>query len=194
VLSEALTPELVLRGMNEALARAKHHEYLGLRREQGTFDAHEPSTQPWEQLPEVFKNSNRRFADRIARKLQEGGWGIVPAPLIDWSAPLMALDEVEIEAMARIEHDGWAADLERDGWRPTTGPKDPDRKLHPMLVSWEELSEEERDKDRSPIRELPRMLARAGFELYRQTDGVVPGPASGEPDRAPAQPTPTPAG
>jgi voltage-gated potassium channel Kch len=187
VLSEALTPEIVLRGMNEALARSKHNEYLDLRRQQGTFDPREPSNQPWEHLPEVFKASNRRFADRIGRKLQDGGWGIIPAPLIDVDAPAMALGDEEVEALARIEHDGWVADLLRDGWKPTTGPKDPEHKLHPMLVSWEELSEEERDKDRSPVRELPRMLARAGFELYRQSEGVAaPVQPAREPTAAPA--------
>jgi hypothetical protein len=184
IFSEALTPDLVLRGMNEALARAKHTEYLDLRRAQGTFDPREPSNWPWERLPEVFKDSNRRFADRIGRKLQDGGWGIIPAPLIDYQAPLMSLSDQEIEALARLEHEGWVEDLIRDGWRPTFGPKDPDRKLHPMLIGWEELSEEERDKDRSPVRELPRMLARAGFELYRQSDGVLSRSGDGPAGRA----------
>jgi hypothetical protein len=170
VLSEALTPEIVVRGMNEALARAKHSEYLDLRRAQGTFDPSDDSTQPWEQLSDVYKNSNRRFADRIARKLQEVGWGIIPAPLIDLNGPLARLSDEEVEALARIEHDGWAEDLIRDGWRPTKGPKDSEHKLHPLLVGWEELTEEDRDKDRSPVRELPMMLARAGFELYREQD------------------------
>src|SRR5205807_10001361 len=124
VLSEALTPEIVIRGMNEALARAKHTEYLDLRRAQGTFDPADDATKPWEQLADVYKDSNRRFADRIGRKLQEVGWGIMPAPLIDVDGPLAALSDEEVEMLARIEHDGWAQDLARDGWQPTTGPKD----------------------------------------------------------------------
>ena len=180
VLSEALTPEIVVRGMNEALARAKHSEYLDLRRTQGTFDPQDDSTKSWEELPDVYKDSNRRFADRIGRKLQEVGWGIMPAPLIAVDGPLATLSEEEVEALAKIEHDGWAEDLMRDGWRATEGPKDSERKLHPLLVSWEELAEEDREKDRSPVRELPVMLARAGFELYRQSDAAREAPTPAE--------------
>jgi len=172
VLSESLTPDIVLRGMNEALARSKHAEYLDLRRAQGTLDPADDATQPWDRLSEVYRSSNRRFADRIARKLQEAGWGIMPAPLIRVDGPLATFSDEELEMLARSEHDGWAEDLMRDGWRPTTGPKDSEHKLHPLLVGWEQLSEDDRDKDRSPVRELPRMLARAGFELYRQSDAM----------------------
>jgi hypothetical protein len=59
------------------------------------------------------------------------------------------------------------ADLERDGWRRTDGPKDPASLRHPLLVPWEELPESERDKDREPVREIPEMLARAGLRVYR---------------------------
>ena len=61
----------------------------------------------------------------------------------------------------------WVADLTRDGWRPTTGAKDPERRLHPLLVGWDELSEPDRDLDREPVREIPAMLARAGFRIVR---------------------------
>ena len=76
----------------------------------------------------------------------------------------------EIEALARIEHDRWAADLERDGWQP--GPvKDPVAKEHPLLVPWEELSEDDREKDRVAVRNLPRMLLDAGFAIERAGGG-----------------------
>ena len=68
----------------------------------------------------------------------------------------------------------WVADLLGQGWRRTDGPKDPQRKLHPLLESWEELSEAERDKDRMAVRELPEMLLRAGFEIYREDDQTAP--------------------
>ena len=60
----------------------------------------------------------------------------------------------------------------RDGWKPTNGAKDPDRKLHPTLVPWDELPEAEKEKDRDAIRGLPAMLARAGFELRRLERGT----------------------
>ena len=72
-----------------------------------------------------------------------------------------------MEELAQLEHDRWAADLERDGWRYTDGPKNPDQKLHPLLILWKDLPEEQREKDREPMRSLPEMLAGVGFELYR---------------------------
>jgi hypothetical protein len=99
--------------------------------------------------------------------LSAAGCAVVPAPLIDPAGPLPGFSDGEIEELARQEHDRWVADLRRDGWRPTTGPKDPGRKLHPLLVGWEELDEAEREKDRDAARLIPRMLAQAGYELYR---------------------------
>ena len=46
-----------------------------------------------------------------------------------------------------------------------SGVKDPERKTHPLLVTWEELDEPEREKDRDAIRAIPRMLARVGYAL-----------------------------
>ena len=165
VLTSALSPELLVRGTNEVLARAKHDEWVRHARAAGRAD--DPSLRPWEELPESLKESNRRFADGIGAKLEAAGLVLVPAPVGRKDAEPFTFLPGEVEQLARGEHERWAADLERDGWRHTDGPKDPERRLHPMLVPWEQLPEEERDKDRDPIRELPDMLARAGFRLYR---------------------------
>ena len=67
----------------------------------------------------------------------------------------------------------------RDGWR--YGPKRDDAaRIHPLLVSWEELPESERDKDRNPMRELPQMLARVGLEVQRAPVQAPAAPASGD--------------
>ena len=50
---------------------------------------------------------------------------------------------------------------------PCDGPKDTERKLHPLLIRWDDLDEAQREKDREPMRALPQMLAGVGFELYR---------------------------
>lgn len=47
----------------------------------------------------------------------------------------------------RDHHDAWVAFLLVRGWRPGPG-KDPENKIHPNLVPWDELSPEQRDKDR----------------------------------------------
>jgi hypothetical protein len=46
----------------------------------------------------------------------------------------------------RQHHQQWKAFLEARGW--ACGPKDPDAKTHPNLVSWDALTPEQRDKCR----------------------------------------------
>lgn len=167
VMSRTLRPELLLQGTNEALARAKHDQYVRAELSRGATPQENRSLVDWEQLPESLRESNRRFAEGIGAKLRAAGCGVVPAPLIDPSGPLLRFTEEEVEELSQLEHDRWASDLLLDGWRPTTGDKDPVQKLHPLIVPWAELPESEREKDREPMRELPEMLARAGFELYR---------------------------
>jgi hypothetical protein len=64
-----------------------------------------------------------------------------------------------------MEHERWVEDRRRLGW--SLGPKDPGRPTSPYMVPWSELDEEARDLDRLFIRELPRFLARAGFQIVR---------------------------
>ena len=62
--------------------------------------------------------------------------------------------------------DRWVRDKERDGWR--YGPeRNDEQRLHPLMVPWEELPDEQRDKDRNPMRELPRILGRVGLQIER---------------------------
>ena len=168
VLSRSLTPALLRHGETEVLARAKHDEYRRAEGRRGITPEQNPSMRTWEEIPESLRESNRRFADGISRKLDDSGCILVPAPLADPERPGFAFSDEEVEPLAIQEHDRWVADLRRDGWQPTTGPKDPERKLHPLLVPWEELSEDDKDRDRDPVREIPAMLAHAGFRILRR--------------------------
>jgi hypothetical protein len=166
VLRRTLTADLLDQSMNEALARAKHEHYVECELARGRSVIDNPSMVPWTDLSESLKESNRRFADSAGAKLEAAGCQLIPAPLVDVMAPGFAFTETEIESLARGEHDRWCHDLELEGWRRGT-TKDSHAKLHPKLVPWEDLTEEDRDKDREPVRMLPQMLARAGFEIQR---------------------------
>jgi hypothetical protein len=159
-----MTSDLVTQGTTEVLARAKHDQYVRDEAARGATTATNPSMVPWAELGENLRESNRRFAAGVGEKLRAAGVAVVPVPLADAATAPRLADE-RVEELAIAEHDRWCRDLKADGWRHGTGAKDPERKLHPSLVPWEELSEEERDKDREPVRALPEMLARAGFEL-----------------------------
>ncbi|MDQ3647193.1 MAG: RyR domain-containing protein [Actinomycetota bacterium] len=160
---EALGDALLAEAGIEILARAKHDDYLAREIARGTA-ADNPSAVPWQRLPESLRESNRSFAASVGAKLDAIGATLAPlgaeSPRED-----LELDEELLEDLARAEHDRWVADLRADGWRHTRGSKDSERKLHPLLVPWEELSEPEREKDRDGVRGLPLMLARAGYRL-----------------------------
>ena len=44
---------------------------------------------------------------------------------------------------------------------------DKPRKLHKSLVPWDQLPQEEKDKDHDLVRGIPRVLAKAGFAVEK---------------------------
>ena len=69
-----------------------------------------------------------------------------------------------IEQMARNVHEVWAEGRVSQGW--TWGPERSDRlRQHPCLVSYEELSEEERDYDRHTALSTLRLIMKLGFDI-----------------------------
>ena len=161
--SASLAAGLLRDSAIEVMARAKHDDYVELERAKGLTPADNPSLLSWDELPESLRDSNRRFAESVAETL--GAVGASLAPLQVGEQRDLPLTPADLERLAIREHDRWETDLRRDGWTYARGPKDPVAKTHPLLVPWDELSDEERDKDRDAIRAIPRMLARVGFEL-----------------------------
>ena len=170
LVRRALPPELLVRGTTEVLAMAKHEHYLATELAKGADVTSNPSATSWERLPESLRESNRAFADRIAEKLDAARCMLVPEPFASADDNGFAFTADEVEDLAQSEHRHWCADLERDGWR-LGEVKDAERKRHPLLVPWHELPESEREKDRAPVRELPKFVARAGFEIVRVSSG-----------------------
>ena len=161
-----LGPDLLLSTVTEALARARHEAYIRLEHAQGRDSAENPALVPWDELPESLKESNRRFADSVGAKVKELGGRIVPLQPSEVGVESLTLAPHLIDELARQEHKRWANDLVADGWKPTDGPKDPHRKLHPLIVPWEELSAHEREKDRNSIMSLPAQLATTGYKIH----------------------------
>ena len=166
LLDRVLAPELLLMGTHEILARAIHEEYLKDQFEKGETLESNPSLVSWDELPETLKDSNRRQAGLLGVKLSKIGCYIVP--MTDWNAEPVEFDSEEIEKMAVMEHEDWVEERKRDGWKYAPGPKDIKKKKSPFLVSWEELPEEEKEKDRNPVRKMPDFLTKAGFQIYRK--------------------------
>ncbi|MDX6588636.1 MAG: hypothetical protein QOI31_3109 [Solirubrobacterales bacterium] len=145
----------------ESIARAQHSNYVREQTARGETSDGNLSLVAWDELPEPLRQSSRRYAEGVKSKLDAIG-----AKAVVGDGQPFKFTEEELEMLARFEHDRWAGDLARDGWVP--GPvKDPERKEHPLLVGWDELSEAEREKDRDAVRNIPAVLRDAGYGIAR---------------------------
>ena len=152
----AATPDAVLGGVREQLARSLHAEYL----ERVGIDD-DGYQRPWSQLADHERESSRRQAEQLVSSLTEAGYDTVP--LRRWGTAV-PIEPEDVDRLAADEHRRWRADREAQGW--TWGAaRDDTLKHNPLLVDWERLDDEDREANREVIRSIPSMLARAGLEL-----------------------------
>lgn len=76
------------------------------------------------------------------------------------------LEQSVIEALAEACHQGWHRVRTEDGWRYGT-PRDDAARLHPMLKSYAELGEEEKEKSRVTARLTNAKLLGLGYRIVR---------------------------
>jgi hypothetical protein len=158
------TPELISGCTYEILARAVHEQYVANERRKGSTQETNPSMVSWEELPESLRESNRNHVEHIRIKLEAIGCDI--AVTNEWEVLPFQFSPEEVELMARMEHERFVTERRKHGF--TSAPdKDLDKKTSPVLVPWEELSEEEKEKDRNTVRQLSELLAKARFQVYR---------------------------
>ncbi len=158
VVSLACVPDLIEEDLIESLARVIH-EYYVLDRIRGG----DPAVPAWDHLPETLKRANRAAAEDIGRKLTL--LGCVIAPRGD-GEDHFAFHDGEVEKLAHLEHLRWSEERTADGW--THGPvRDDAAGRHPDLVDWNLLPDGAQEKDRQLIRNLPAILADAGFQIVR---------------------------
>ncbi|MGZ8565870.1 MAG: NAD-binding protein [Actinomycetota bacterium] len=177
LLERTLSSDLLLGGTYEILARAIHEEYRSQQIREGATVEANPSVAPWDDLPESLKESNRDQASHIGTKLSAVGRSILP--IRDWDAGKLVFSDVEVQRLSRMEHDRWVEQRRRDGWK--LGAKDTGARTSPYLVPWELLDEAARDLDRRTVRNIPALLARAGYQVIPVPDPetrAVVGPVS----------------
>jgi ryanodine receptor 2 len=72
-----------------------------------------------------------------------------------------------LEQLAENTHEVWAAQRLKDGWRYGERRDDSER-LHPCLVPYNELPEEEKEYDRNTTREVLKAILATGFSIEKQ--------------------------
>ena len=161
MFARLVAQDVLLGAAREEIAKAIHAKHV--RDLQGKKASTDPSMQPWDQLTETLKESNRGQADHISEKLQRIGCGLEPAA--SGGAAAFEFTPEEIEVLAEMEHERFVAERRLDGW--TLGPKSVENKTSPTLVPWDELSDDVKELDRQAVRGIPEFLAEAGFEVRR---------------------------
>ncbi len=154
--------DLIIGSTHELTARAIHEEYLQRGTESGLGALTNPAMKSWEELPEFYREANRRQADDIFKKLKMIQVTIIP--LTDWESPLFQFPLGEIEFLAQMEHARWMKERLNNGW--SYGQiRDEGHMKHPCMIPYEQLSEEEKEKDRESIRAIPKIIRKVDLDL-----------------------------
>jgi hypothetical protein len=146
---------------DEMLAREVHRDYVQDQCRRG-LDKQSPSMMvPWHMLSEEMREPNREAVAHYKEKLAAIGYQAVPVREIK---KLRVWTGDELEKLARMEHKRYLEERLNKGWQ--YGPKkDPERKLHPALVPYDELSDDMKENTRAAIRAIPVWLAKAGIDI-----------------------------
>jgi hypothetical protein len=120
----------------------------------------------WSALNDEQREKNRRPARDIEPRLLN--IGLVMVPLSSPGSRALELDSATIESLAEDEHEAWMLTQLAHGYR-FGGTREEDRRIHPQMIPYEQLSENEKQKDRDVVREMGRLLESIGW-------GVVPQP------------------
>ena len=147
--AEAEKPENVLEDRRYLLAKTINLRYCSLY--SGTAETPENRDAEWKKLDAFTRGSNISAADYHEIRLQMlRAAGLKP----DYDS----LAPETVELLSELEHERWCRYHYLNNWRfgdPENGKrKDPARRIHADLVSYDALTEPEKQKDRDNIRVL----------------------------------------
>ena len=160
--------------MIRKLARAIHSRYLHEIKNQilkaDNYIFYNPGNlenqyvSDFDDLPDDIKYSNIDNAVHIPTKLLSIGYKIRQVKK-GFKPFALHLNQEEIETMARVEHIRWSWEKRLNGW-VYGNSKDEVIKTHPSLISYEQLSESEKQKDRELVKLIPAFLHDIDYEAF----------------------------
>jgi hypothetical protein len=122
-------------------------------------DPNNRSARPWDELDETFRQATRDAVAHIPAKMASAGvdptlWrGLAGPPRLPREVRLI-VDDAACERMAELEHERWNAQRRMDGWRwADLSSKDEQRRLHPDLKPYDQLTDATKEYDRTFVRE-----------------------------------------
>lgn len=173
-----LSFEQVMGDMVEQYAFTAHEKYrqkhLADAKSQGATPKQlslvqaEPEMADWTNLDEFFKEGHRSQIRYLGERLESFNMSIGLRPVLPGAADTITeLYGPILEQLSVLEHERWMKDKLADGWR--YGKRDPELKLHPDMVPYEELDESTKEFVRVSVRNVPGYLKEIGYELYRKS-------------------------
>lgn len=133
------------------IAMAIHAHYQNV----GHSHTDQAAIESWNKLPEYLKEANRVAAENLELKL-----ATVLTAEGDTNENLDELFEKHIDSLSKMEHNRWMAEKILQGW--TYGPNTDKRAFtHKNIVPWDDLTEEEKDKDSTQVRAITKLLKAA---------------------------------
>jgi hypothetical protein len=158
----------------EKLARLNHQLFFNNLKSQGyvwgkvTDETADPKTNSslvsYTALSSHKKEKNRAIVRDIPNKLAAFGYAIVP--MRNNEQPVEFLIP-ELKEMAILDHEQWMDAKLKDGWKFALQTNKA-KKLHALLVDWERLPKEEKEKRIALVSEnIPRLLKEAGYTIVK---------------------------
>ena len=141
----------------EEIAKAIHETFLKEELANGIKMGSRPSMKVWEDLDDLYKNSNREQAAYYPYLLRAAGCDFEKDE--DGSKPLVKFSDDEIDRLAQMEHGRWVEERRI---------KQPD---HPDLCLWKDLPKKEKDKDIRSVEAIPEILSKVGLRVVRLSEG-----------------------
>ncbi len=139
----------------ERIARLVHEDYVR------TYpDPDDPARRPWSELAPFYRESNVRqvltvLGSAVAVGRSWGASGTAASPVTD----------DQLDKMARREHESWLEHLKRNGWS-WAAQRDRNRKKHPDLLAWDQLSDQAREKTRKGVTDSLALLETLGYRSF----------------------------
>ena len=164
-LDETINIDMVVNDRLDTMANALHRAYCLAEQQKGESADSNASIVAWKDLPPHKRKANQHAAAHLDVKLR-----ILGLCRADLSDPRPAVsrfsDSTMLEALAQLEHRRWMADKYIAGYRYGI-KRDEMRMLHPDILPWEKLSEQDKDKDRRNIYQIAELVALAGQKIVQ---------------------------
>ena len=170
-LIQVANRDLEFKGYADLLAPHIHEYYRELGKKEGWMRIELDID--FNDLPEDYKEDNRQAAARIPQVLELVGLYVVPDLQSDSVAEKQIMDIIDrnLELLAQAEHDGWVEQKMRNGW-VYGEPRDDTKKLHPSLVLYKFLSDEDKKKDRNSVLSYPDIIKKAKYKIVTSLNPV----------------------